>query len=201
VKGCKVEITGGFLLETALLYYLDRDSLFPWAALACTLHEVGHWAAIRLLGGRVVRLRLTAWGAEMRLSAARPLSHGQMIAAALAGPAANLLLALLSALLARRGLGWRLYLFTGLNLGLACFNLLPASWLDGGRALRSTAALLRSEGAGERLADAVSLGTAVFTALCGGLLLWWSGGTKFTLLLMGLWLGGMTLTERGQRTF
>ena len=41
----RVEVTGGFLLLTAWLNYLDRQGVVPLALLACALHELGHWAA------------------------------------------------------------------------------------------------------------------------------------------------------------
>ena len=64
----RVEVTGGFLLLTAWLNYLDRQGVVPLALLACALHELGHWAALRALGARVRRVRLTAVGAEMGVS-------------------------------------------------------------------------------------------------------------------------------------
>ena len=70
----RVEVTGGFLLLTAWLNYLDRQGVVPLALLACALHELGHWAALRALGARVRRVRLTAVGAEMEVD--RGLSYG-----------------------------------------------------------------------------------------------------------------------------
>ena len=74
-----LEISGGFLLLTAALYYLDSSGVVPWARAACTLHELGHVAAVRLLGGRVSMLRLTCVGAELRLSARYPLGAGRQL--------------------------------------------------------------------------------------------------------------------------
>lgn len=118
----------GFLLTTAALIYLDGQGVFFLGALACVLHELGHWTAIALLGGRVRSLRLTIAGAEMELDPCRPLSYGREVMAALAGPAVNLLLAWISVQTGR-------YLFAGLNLCFGLLNLLPIRPLDGGRAL------------------------------------------------------------------
>lgn len=184
----RVEISGGALLVWALLYYMDSSGTALWVLLGCTCHELGHCLAVRLLGGKVSRLRLTFAGAELRLSTARKLSHGKMLLVTLAGPVTNLLLALSSAVLARYGLGKGLYIFTGINLGLAAFNLLPAGWLDGGMLLRELLAWLGREELGERL---TGLCSAVVTALllgAGSILLWHSGGRNFTLLLGGLWM-------------
>ena len=96
--------------------------------LAALCHEGGHLAGLRLAGARVEAVRLTAFGAEIRADT-RYLPYGREILCTLAGPAVNLVLALLFA----RALGW--YLPAGVNLFLGCFNLLPLPGLDGGRAL------------------------------------------------------------------
>lgn len=184
----RVEISGGALLAAALLYYLDSSGIFLWAFGACVFHELGHWLAIRALGGRVRYLRLSCAGAELRLSAARLLPPWKMLLAALAGPGMNLLLAMGSSALARRGAGERLYLFAGLNLGLTLFNLLPAGWLDGGRALENLLALLGREEFGRRSVEICSMAVALLLLGTGGILLWESGGRNFTLLIAGLWM-------------
>ena len=193
----RVEISGGALLVAALLLYLDRNSVWSWALLACAFHELGHWWAIHALGGRVACLRITCAGAELRMSVLRPLPPERMVWAALAGPGINILLALTGSILARRGMGERLYLFAGLNLGLAVFNLLPASWLDGGRALESLLAWKRREELGRRVTDLCAfLVTALL--LAGGMLLFWqSGGSNFTILVAGMWMTGVVWRETG----
>ena len=130
----RVEATAGFFLLVAWMNYWDSQCLVPAALLACALHELGHYWAIRLLGSDVKLIRLTAIGAEMAVD--RPLDYWQEGLAALAGPAVNLLLALVFC-------GWsRGQTFAGLNLALALFNLLPVGRLDGGRALGCALALL-----------------------------------------------------------
>lgn len=188
MRAGRLEISGGALLGLALLYYLDREGIVGWALLGGLLHELGHWGAIRALGGRVVRLRLSCAGAELRLSSARPLPPWGLALAALAGPAVNLLLAWGSALLARHGAGERLYFFAGLNLGLALFNLLPAAWLDGGRALSCLLTQLGSQELGEWVTTLCSDVVAALLLGVGLLLLWESGGRNFTLLIAGLWM-------------
>ena len=121
-----VEISGGFLLVAALLFYLDTENLLFWAAAACALHELGHGLAIRCLGGRVALLRLTCVGAELKLSARYPMGYGRQLLAALGGPAANLLCAGAAVHMAGGG-DERAYLFAGLNLALAGSRLKPAS--------------------------------------------------------------------------
>ena len=102
----RVEISAGALLLGAALYYLDEQGVLLMAFCACALHELGHWLVIRALGGRVTALRITCVGAEMRLSARCPLGCWQQIAAALAGPAVNLLAARMAAGLGTEGAYW-----------------------------------------------------------------------------------------------
>ena len=193
----RLEISGGAMLAAALLLYLDGSGVWGWALLACTFHELGHWWAIHALGGRVTCLRLTCVGAELRSSMARPLPPLRMVLAALAGPGMNLLLALAGIALARRGVGERLYLFAGLNLGLAVFNLLPASWLDGGRVLESLLTWQGREELGRRVTDLCAFLVAALLLAGGMLLFWQSGGRNFTVLAAGVWMTGAVWRESG----
>ena len=179
----RIEISGGFLMLAAGLYYLDTQGVVLWAALAAALHELGHYVVIRLFGGRVTLLRLTCVGAEMALSVRRPLSLPGQLCAALAGPAVNLALAFFVARLAD---GERGYLFAGLNLALGLFNLLPAAQLDGGRALRCVLLLLGREEGADRAVRAVSAGLALALVAAGVFAL--GSGGNVTLLLTALWL-------------
>lgn len=197
----RLEISAGALFALALLYYLDRDGILPCVLLSCALHELGHWWAIRVLGGGVAKLRLSCAGAELRLSRARILSPGKMALAALAGPAVNLLLAWVGINLAQRGLGEKLYFLAGLNLGLACFNLLPAGWLDGGRAVENLLSMVGSRELGRQVTELCSAGVVTFLLLAGAALLWQSEGRNFTVLIAGLWMAGNLRQERQAGTF
>ena len=177
----RVEATAGFFLLAAWVNYWDSQLLFPFALLACTLHELGHYWIIRLLGGSIKVIRLTAIGAEMEVT--RPLNYWQEGLAALAGPAVNLVLALAFC-------GWRWgQTFAGLNLALALFNLLPVGRLDGGRVLNCALALGMGPDRAERVGTALDL-VCAGAALGAGLLLSWAVG-NITLLLAALWMTGM----------
>lgn len=167
----------------AALIYLDGQGLVLRGALACVLHEAGHWAAILIFGGRVCALRLSTVGAEMKLDPRRPLSYGRELLAALAGPAVNLLTAWISV---RNG--W--YFFAGMNVCYGLLNLLPIRPLDGGRAL-SCALNLRWPGAAEGVVRTIS---AVFAGALLGLG-WaaWRGWGNLTLLAAAVWLLAGTL--------
>ena len=181
----KIRIKAGFLLLLGVLFYLDEGvGLLPWGLLACAVHECGHLAAGRLLGGRLRWLELSAVGAQMDLTYPAPLSYGQEIAVALAGPGANLLLGWAAARLGRP-------IPAGVDLGLAAFNLLPVLPLDGGRILWSGTARIADEVWAERVLTAAS---AVFTGLVAGL-----GAVvavrfaNLSLLVTAIWLLWVTL--------
>lgn len=178
----RVEITAGALLLWALLYYLDSGGMVPQVLAACALHELGHYAAIRLLGGRVARLKITCVGAEMALSARFPLGPARELTAALAGPAVNLLCAGLWA-----GLGERWCCFAGIHLALGLFNLLPVGPLDGGRALGCLLALAGHGDWAEPAVEVLSAGLCMGLTM-GALLLWRAGEYNLTLPLMAVWL-------------
>lgn len=176
----RVEATASFLLAVAWMNYLDRQGIVPLAMLACALHELGHYWTIHFLGGDVRLIRLTAIGAEMALS--RPLSYGREGLAALAGPGANLLLALVFC-----RWEWGL-LFAGLNLVLGFFNLMPVGRLDGGRALSCALSLA----AGPELAQKIGRWMdTLFTGLLLGAGIWLAvTAGNWTMLLVALWLMG-----------
>ena len=179
----RVEVTGGFLLLLAWLNYLDRSFLVPRALAACAAHELGHIAAIRLLGGDVRGIRLTAIGAELVLE--RPLAYWQEGLSALAGPGINLLLALAGCQFA--------ITFAGLNLALALFNLLPMGRLDGGRAVCCTLSLLAGPGAADRVGRWLDCLCAASVTAAGLFLTLQSG--NITLLLAALWLLAVFLRQ------
>lgn len=189
----KVECSGGFLLVAALLFYLDRENLLPWIAAAAALHELGHYVAVRLTGGRVQRLHLSLTGADMKLDPRHPISYGGGLAVLLAGPASNLLLALLCIQLGR---GWdTLYVLAGLSLSLGCFNLMPIYPLDGGRALLLILTAFLPPHWAQRVAWGCSMLLVSILLAAGGSLLY-QGGDNPTLLCMALWLLSGLLFQR-----
>lgn len=178
----RVEVTGGFFLLMAWLNYCDTQGLLPAAVCAAAAHELGHWTAIRALGGQVSRLRLSAAGAELRLEGT--LSYGGELVCALAGPLVNLALAMGAA---RMGA----VVFAGLNLALGLFNLLPVSVLDGGRVLAClTCVLFGPEGA-RRVSVCVDGTVSVLLLVCGGTLL--GVGGSVTLLVVAVWMSNVFL--------
>ena len=173
----RVEVTGGFLLLMAWINYWDTQMLFPMALWAASIHEAGHWGAIRAVKGQIKLLRLSAVGAELQMEGA--LSYTQDMLCALAGPAVSLFAAFLAA-----KAGWDV--FAGLNLALGLFNLLPIRVLDGGRILNAMSAMLFGPDVGNRIGSGMDMLFAVVLVLGGVVLLFFGGSV--TLLLVAVWL-------------
>ncbi len=159
----------------------------PYIFLAVALHECGHFALIRLCGLKVTKIQATILGFAITTNAGLS-SYLSEIAVALAGPFASILAAVCASCLA--SLGYfpdGLYFFSGLNILFGLINLLPASKLDGGRALFACLNLLAQPDTAYRVAYFVHVLTAVLVILAGGFILY---ATKYnlSLLLIGIWL-------------
>lgn len=92
--------------------------------LAAGFHELCHWIAIILCGGKVPKLRIGMHGVRME---AVGLSAGQELICAMAGPLGGLFLLLFARWLPRTAI---------CGAFQSLFNLLPVYPLDGGRVLR-----------------------------------------------------------------
>lgn len=144
----------------AALWCADKSGVLPIFLLAAAVHECGHLFVIRLSGGTVHALCLTAYGAVLRCSL--PPSPFSRTAICLAGPAASFALTALANPLGA-------YRLAGASALLGLFNLLPVPPLDGGMALQHLA-----DGRFTRLLNGIA-GVSVLVLLAGGVLLWKSG--------------------------
>ena len=152
---CKrLTVSPGFCLLAAWFALANGWRTLGLILTAALLHEGGHALALRLLGAEISAFRIGILGGELTADRRR-LSYAGELAAVLAGPAANLLVALASA---RGGGDWAV--FTGANLVLCAFNLLPLRPLDGGQALYLAVSWRLGPEAGERTARAAGLLTA-----------------------------------------
>jgi Zn-dependent protease len=161
-RGIRVQIDAGALVVLAIvLAYLatryfpvllpGRDGRAAWALAAgavvgfcvtIVVHEVAHLVVARAFGVRGRRITLELRGGRAELEGRAPTARGDALIA-IAGPAANMLLAATIALAGRvvpDGLAPVAVLagfLVALNLVLAFINLLPILPLDGGRIVRA----------------------------------------------------------------
>jgi len=151
---------------------------FLLALFGCVvLHELGHAAMARRFGVRTREIVLYPFGGIARLDRV-PTGQGELWIA-LAGPAVNLVLAVVLGLaLSVAGAdllpGERLLAGVDLvrqlafvNVGLALFNLLPAFPMDGGRVLRAALSLAMPAQRATEIAAAIGQGVAILFGLAG----------------------------------
>ena len=125
------------LLFPLLAERLGLFGAFPAVPVALCVHELAHLAAARASGIEIREIQLTPFGGSARIANPYRAPALRMAVVALAGPAANLLLALVCASLVQ----WKLLAFdparsiVQVSLFIMGFNLLPALPLDGGRVL------------------------------------------------------------------
>ena len=177
-------------LLTPALFLLLTDTPILLAALlpAALLHELAHYAVLRLCGVRTARFTLTGLGASLYVSELHRLSYGAELLSAAAGPLMNLLLWVLLSLTGRE----ELTLFAGAQMVLGVLNLLPVRPMDGGRILWLATAYLTEPYTADRVAAAVGLAaSSALLALCLWLVL--TTGSGLFLLLGALWLAYRSL--------
>lgn len=160
----RLRVSPGFCLLTVWFALDNGWELLGIVLFAAAVHELGHCLALRLLGVPVAGLRVGVFGAELAADRSG-LSYAGELAAVLAGPGANLLCAAAATLLG----GTRWVEFTGANLVLCAFNLIPLRPLDGGRALELLAAWAAGPAAGERIARWIG---GIAALLLAALLVW-----------------------------
>lgn len=177
-------------LLTPALFLLLTDTPILLAALlpAALLHELAHYAVLRLCGVRAARFTITGLGASLYVPELHRLSYGAELLSAAAGPLMNLLLWVLLSLTGRE----ELTLFAGAQMVLGVLNLLPVRPMDGGRILWLATAYLTEPYTADRVAAAVGLAaSSALLALCLWLVL--TTGSGLFLLLGALWLAYRSL--------
>lgn len=177
-------------LLTPALFLLLTDTPILLAALlpAALLHELAHYAVLRLCGVRTARFTLTGLGVSLYVPELHRLSYGAELLSAAAGPLMNLLLWVLLSLTGRE----ELTLFAGAQMVLGVLNLLPVRPMDGGRILWLATAYLTEPYTADRVAAAVGLAaSSALLALCLWLVL--TTGSGLFLLLGALWLAYRSL--------
>lgn len=188
----RLRIGPGFILLLSVFIYFDKESLLPVILLSILFHELGHYIAIRLSGGKIKRLSLTLIGAALEFDSSA-MSYVTEVRAALAGPAVSLITAWLASFAGKFTQWSWLNTFAGISLVFGLFNLLPIFPLDGGRALYY--ALL--DRFPVETADRIRLFIGMLMALlllCAGFYLAMLGNIYLSLILLSFWLIKSTIT-------
>ena len=189
----RLRISPGVPLLLAAFVWLASPLLLGAILSAAVCHELGHWLVLRRVGGRIQRLHITVFGAEMQVDDRR-ISYGGELLAVTAGPGCNLLLWALLSLT-----GWPpLAPFAGAHLILGALNLLPVRPMDGGRLLWLLTALCTEPYTADRVAYAVgAVASAALLVLC--LYLTLTTGAGLFLLPGVLWLAVKGVLPNGAK--
>ncbi len=180
--GCRFEVSFWFAAVVSLWLLMDTGGTFLAGICAAFFHEAGHIAAILLCGRRIISVRLSVFGAEIRQDSDGSEGLKKDIAVSLAGPLMNLLLSLVFWGIS----GSLLFPFAVANLALAFVNLVPAEPLDGGQALYAFLCLHINENTALRVLEWVSFFVLVPLGLCGFLLVFRSV-YNFSLLFFSIY--------------
>ena len=175
-----MRVSASFWLLVLAAAIISPAQVVVSVLLAAALHECGHLAALRMFHVPVEGLRLTALGAELYADGARRLSYGRELLVTLAGPAANLICALIAGAFAKYLT--TLYVFAGANIILCAYNLLPIQPLDGGRALYLVTAFFFGPMVGDAAVAVVGTAGALSLLVLGIYLSVVSGSGMFFLL-------------------
>lgn len=168
------------LLAFGCLFWGDRSGAFFLGA--SVLHELAHVGSMVALGTPPAQVRCTALGCRIITSVSQRLSYFQTACVSLAGPAANILVAMF---LFVAGLGS--HPFAMANLVLGVLHILPIEPLDGGLALRAVLCRRFTPQTASRATCAISLLLLLPLATLGFLLLLYTR-YNFTLLFLSVYL-------------
>ena len=177
----RFSISPGAVLLIAAAYFAVGIKPVLAVLLSVVVHELGHAAAIRLLGGRVVSVRFDSSGLCMDGNGMD--SQARELAVFASGPAAGLVFA---AACSRYPENEFAVMLTAIGLAMTAYNLLPVYPLDGGRMVYT---MLQDRIGHKKCVNVMyCLGIMTGTALaaCGLAGLAKNCGTA--LLIAGIWL-------------
>lgn len=180
----RFQLSAGAIFLLSALYFFGGIVSLSALLLAAAAHELGHIAAIKLLGGGIKTMRFEASGMCINMCGVN--GAAAEITALLAGPAAGLIFAIICSYCGAKTANRLLLECAGYGAILTAYNLLPALPLDGGR---SVFALLSEAMGFERAKNIIELSgfiTGLGLAAAGLAMLGKELGAA--LLIAGIWL-------------
>lgn len=162
------------------LMSLDSGNFILLCLVSSLLHELGHALAMLIVHDRPRRVTMSIFGICVERDPSVYLGYGSAALVSLSGPLVNVICFTLL---------WQLGQDTAaaIHAGLALFNLLPVSSLDGGEALYTLLCLRMSEDKASRVMCAVSV-LVIFPLAVVGFWLLLLDNRNFTLLVMSGYL-------------
>ena len=178
------------LIFAAVVYFRSMKDLLAML-LAALAHELGHIAALSVMGERITAFSFEKSGFAMEY--AEELSAFALIIAALMGPVTGVVYTALASALSNDAHDfWRVS--ADMSLLLSVYNLLPVSPLDGGRACTAACCLALGSKRGEKTAGVIAASVKTLMLIAGIYLA--LKYRHYALLLAEIWL--IVFTPRGR---
>ena len=147
-----------FLAAAAFFLAGDMRQNYILALLFSALHETGHILALLFFGRKPKEITLGIMGIRIEMNNAM-LSYRQECIVALAGPAVNLVLAVIFAFTDMSGLPF------AVNAGLFIVNILPVKTLDGGRFINNLILSRSDSEKAVKIINSLEISTAVMLVI------------------------------------
>ena len=192
----KVKISPFFIALGIVLWAFCGGALAACCLISITLHELAHIYAAKALGIETSAICVGFYGCRADMDNEINRGVSAELPVALAGPALNLVLALLLALLSQVLYFWYYPIMdmAMCNLALGAFNLLPFTPLDGGRILKSIICVFTTRAKAAKLCTGFSLAFAFCLGL-GFLYFAYYGQYKVFLLVLSAVIAVSSLAE------
>lgn len=162
----KIRIGISFVAVVATAFCFDTGNLLIPCLLCAIVHELGHLAVIKICGGKVREIRISALGAYIKLESVPMLSYKNELLSAAAGPAVSIALSFFLSFLGNFTGEQALYIHSGTSMLLGLVNLIPVFPLDGGRVIKCATMLVLDTQSAECVCNIIG---AVFVFLAANL--------------------------------
>ncbi len=186
---CDIRFSILFPAMVLFVTMLDTTGTAAQCLLASVIHELGHLTALFLCGAAPSAMVINVFGVRIEKRMDARLTYRQDVLVSMAGPAINLLSAVILYMCA----GWVSAVWIHLVLGI--FNLLPLEPLDGGQALLGVLRCCTTEERAARIVLYVSAITLLPMALVSVALLLYSG-YNFTFLAVTAYVAALIFLKR-----
>lgn len=143
IGSINIHIISGTAIVIAFLLIVNEWMMLLVVLTAMIIHESGHIIMAKCLDINVESIDIMPFGGVLHMASFYELSLKDDVALCLAGPMANLILAMFCSVIINLGLLTNEFIemLMTISFGLCLFNLFPALPLDGGRMFRSVMAL------------------------------------------------------------
>lgn len=155
------------LAAATVLLMIDRSGIAALCIASSVLHEIGHIAALKIFKTTPKKISFGPGGMKLTDNHLMRKSYKKDIAAALSGPAINIISFIVLYFF------WRIFnhhillMSAVISLVIGLFNLLPVAPLDGGRALHALLCIFSSPSTAEKTVKVLSALTLLPTSTIG----------------------------------